>query len=506
MCSNDAKMYSNKKRGYSKFCGKACQSLSDAERRIGSQHITKDFWYQARIVDKKTIKQICKETGLSEPLVTRYLRKFDLVSADERRPDNTTNEILVSSGKLYDLYHTKYLKVREIAELINSSSATVSRWLQYHNIDKRESNSYDRAIKTQSGGEKEVYDFIKSIYDGPIEQSNKQLLGTWEIDMYLPEKNFALEYNGLYVHCYKPHGKTPAYIKDKTYHVIKTNKCEEQDIQLFHLYEDEWKNKRPLVESMIRSRLGLNEHKIYARQCTIREIDLETKNTFLNQNHMQGQDSSSIKLGLYHNETLVAIMTFIKQKFGKDCDWELNRFATLSNHTVIGGFSKLLKYATNNHVSGVIISYADRRYSQGNVYEKNGFVLKRVSDPGYYYLPKACDKRLNRLQGTKQNLEKLGGVGNTEFEMATSIGWKRIYDCGVKTYVYTTDRKAIVATVPYKPITFTDKWVITTPGNEQIRIVNLTKFCREHSLDPSNMMSVSKCKAESHKGYKCEKL
>ena len=167
------------------------------------------------------------------------------------------------------------------------------------------------------------------------------------------------------------------------------------------------------------SKLGLSE-RIYARSCKIYEINNEEKKKFLNENHIQGKDSSTIYYGLKHDDKIVAVMTFCKSRYNKNYDWELSRFACAKNLTVVGGFSKLLKYFRIKH-SGTIISYADRCLSEGNVYSKNGFKLIKINAPGARYVNlKISQKRLHRSNvRNKQNKDD----------------YRIIWDCGILTYV-----------------------------------------------------------------------
>lgn len=45
-------------------------------------------------------------------------------------------------------------------------------------------------------------------------------------------------------------------------------------------------------------------------------------------------------------------------------------------------------------------------------------------------------------------------------------------------------------------------WDIETPDGDVLRIYNLAKFCKEHSLSTGNMCNVFKGKLSHHKGYK----
>lgn len=77
-------------------------------------------------------------------------------------------------------------------------------------------------------------------------------------------------------------------------------------------------------------------------------------------------------------------MTFGKSRFNKKYDWELLRYCTLSNFNIIGGASKLLSYFKKNY-GGSIITYADKRWSAGNLYKQLGFTQLKDSPPAYWY-------------------------------------------------------------------------------------------------------------------------
>ena len=105
--------------------------------------------------------------------------------------------------------------------------------------------------------------------------------------------------------------------------------------------------------------------KIYGRNIVIKEINNSQKREFLDKYHIQGSDSSTIKLGGFAGDELVAVMTFSKlreslgSKHRVAGEFELSRFATSAN--VIGGFSKMLKYAITNYNITYIKTFADLR-------------------------------------------------------------------------------------------------------------------------------------------------
>jgi predicted transcriptional regulator len=423
VCAID-KTYTEK--GFRLYANSDCSRKS---KTISSQSKNKledyEWIYDQRIVQKKSIEQIAQELSISTIPVVKYLKKHQIHNLiDSRRRNSYSVNILSDKNKLKEMYDSG-LTCENISEKLGITKSTVSRWLNIYEIDTRPPNSYERKIKKISKEENTLYEYIKSIYNGNVIQSNRSVLNGKELDIYIPDCGLAIEYNGLYSHQYRPSEIKECLIKGKSYHLQKTSMCEEKEIQLLQFYSDEWLLKENIVKSVISSKLNLNE-KIYARKCKKVIVDTYTKNEFLNQNHMQGEDKSKIKIGLTYDDELVCLMTFCKSRFNKDYEWELSRFSNKMGINVIGGFSRLLSWFREDY-EGNIVSYADRRYSNGNVYRKNGFDIVRVNGPSYYYVDKNCNKRYNRMMFQKK---LIGAYDCTEYEKAREMGYNKIYDCG----------------------------------------------------------------------------
>jgi uncharacterized alkaline shock family protein YloU len=265
--------------------------------------------------------------------------------------------------------------------------------------------------------EKELFLFIKSIYKDGVIKSYRDGL---EIDIYLPNLKIGFEFNGLYWHSEK--------YKEKDYHIKKTKYFEEKGIRIIHIWEDDWDFKRKILESQIKNWIGLIDNKIFARKCEVIEINnSKISSEFLEINHIQGKVNSSLKLGLYYNGDLISLMTFDhfegRNKISND-EWNINRFCNKLGFTVIGGASKLLKHFIVNYNPKRIISYADRDWSKGELYEKLGFQKISQGKPDYKYI--IGNKRKNKSKFRKSNLPT--ELSEANYMKKSHID--KIWDCG----------------------------------------------------------------------------
>jgi hypothetical protein len=256
-------------------------------------------------------------------------------------------------------------------------------------------------------------------------QGDWSILKTHELDIYIPSKKIAIEFNGIYWHSER-NGK------HKDYHLNKTEACEKKGIQLIHVFESEWYFQKEILQSLINAKLGIFEKRIYARNCNIEQISKKEKNIFLEKNHLQGNDKSSIHIGLFYNNALVAVMTFGNSRYNKKYEYEMHRFCTKIGHQIIGGASKLWSYFVKHHDPNSVITYADRRYSDGTFYEKIGFEKIQTSKPNYFIIANGkLQSRLNwqkhlLIKKLKNNYDK----NLTEWENIQLSGYDRIWDCG----------------------------------------------------------------------------
>lgn len=284
---------------------------------------------------------------------------------------------------------------------------------------------------------KPEYDLIDIIESCGIHciHGDRKLLDGKELDIYIPSKNIAIEYDGLFWHSIN-NGTAPDY------HVSKTNTCESKGIHLIHVFEDEWLLKKNIVISRIKNILGIYDHIIYARCCEIRKIEDNSYIEFLNDNHLQNSIISSISYGLYYNDELVSVMTFgpYRRSLGKkkvDDEYEMYRFCNKLGYHIPGGASKLFKHFIDDYKPKKVISYCDRRWSVGNLYNKLGFTFVKNTQPNYWYIRGIT--RENRFKYRKSQLPILLEKFNPEFTEQQNMldnGFDIMYDCGSKLFIY----------------------------------------------------------------------
>ena len=294
-----------------------------------------------------------------------------------------------------------------------------------------------------SKDEAELLSYIRDNLGIECDKTRALLGNGKELDIYIPSKNVAIEYNGC-----KWHTEWFGH-KAKYGHIEKTLQCESKGIQLLQIFEDEYNYHKEIVLKKIEHILHISRdcEKIPARKCEIRNIEFDEASKFLNKNHIQGEAFASVYLGAFYNNRLVAVMTF-KLLENETDNYELNRFASDINCICQGIGGKLFKHFVRTKNPSYIVSFADRRWSihtNDNLYVKLGFKFDGYTNPNYTYYNEKVDryKRYHKFGFRKQLLNKKYGfsMDMTETEMVQSLGFDRIWDCGLIKYTWGTKPK-----------------------------------------------------------------
>ncbi len=110
-----------------------------------------------------------------------------------------------------------------------------------------------------SSQEKEIYEYIKTIYDGTILKDIRKLLNGKELDIYLPDLNLAFEVNGDFWHLnpkiydenYEYKGRTVE--SEKQRREEKTKLAKSKGIELIHIWQYDWTNNQDSVKNVIKN-------------------------------------------------------------------------------------------------------------------------------------------------------------------------------------------------------------------------------------------------------------
>lgn len=278
-----------------------------------------------------------------------------------------------------------------------------------------------------SQGEQAINDFLVS-HGLIVKQSERGLLKGMELDIYVPEKNIAIEYNGLYWHSEKAG-------KDKTYHYNKWLAAKNAGIQLIQIWEDEWNSNPEQVKSMLLHKLGISsEDKVFARKTFVKPLEKKVVEMFLEQYHIQGFASGSYYLGLFekNSEALVSVVVLKKEA---NNTLNIIRYATSKN--VVGGFTKLIAFAEKTYSPSRFITFSDHCVSDGGLYANNGFIADKELRPDYRYVVRGERKHKfgYRLKRFRNDPELQYVEGMTETQLAALNNLYRIWDAGKTRWV-----------------------------------------------------------------------
>ena len=435
-CENEVE-FLNFSKGYQKFCSYSCvhrnRKLDEIHKKKISESLKSSHRDHSHVKSsnfRRRMSKLMKEKWERGDFQGRRCGKEKRALTCEKKFGVKTNLILFNEEQ------RKKARISRIenGNMCDDRNVDTSQWEQMEKweiIDKFKLSRFtvnkiieEKGIRVKpprkSKFQAEVENFVISIWNGDIIFNDRKILpNRHELDIFIPGKSFAIECNGLFHHSFE-NGK------DRNYHLWKTEECESRGIDLIHIFEDDWKFNREICESIIKSRLGIFEKRIHARKCEFSEISKEEAREFLNQNHIQGGSCSINKaFGLFFNDQLVSTMTFgIHHR--NNSQIVLNRFASLLNHQIIGGASKLFKN------SGVkeCISWSDRSIFNGNVYRRIGFKLDKILPPDHSYFSKEFPFRQNKQRFTKTKLKDQILPGETESQHMRRLGFFKIFDCG----------------------------------------------------------------------------
>ena len=438
-CFKNKAGFKSYKKGFSKYCSMSCSTAAMSNRNTKTNAIR----------NKKESKKRHEA----------YLAKMEMAAIEYKEDDFLTIDCL---SKKYNIPKTRLRKyLSDLGLTSKNRSAAIRIFTQkeaFKNIDAALSNKSWVNEKISEGWNSKnfadtlgcsknyVVSFLRDKMNSPLKSGNsssyeidlvnhienfgiqvdrntRKVISPMELDIFIESKHLAIEVNGIYWHNFNKKA-------DKNYHANKTNECLNNGIHLLHFFDYELDHKKDLVLSIINTKLGLNK-KIYARECKVLEISSKEYMNFCEQNHLQGGVNASIKYGLFYKNELVSVMSFGKSRFNKLYEYELLRFCSKLNFTIIGGASKLFKKFISDKKPKSVISYCQKRLFDGTLYENLGFTKERETPPNYFWVnPKG--HILSRYKTQKHMLNS----SMSEKEYMTSNGYYQIFDSGQTVFTW----------------------------------------------------------------------
>ncbi len=370
---------------------------------------------------------ICPKHGKFEQLLHNHLRGRGCPKCNNE-PKYTTNEWILKAKKVHgNKYFYGY------AEYLGSKEFVTIDCIEHGLFYQRANNHLNGQGcpkcshgNISSKAENEIISFLQN-YINEIEQTNKFIISPKTIDIYIPSKKVAIEFNGTYWHS--------EIYRNKDYHYQKSLECSNKNIRLIHVWEWMWNDERKqkILKNIILSACGLIEHKIYARKCKSEIIDLHTCSKeqkqeiidFFNNNNINGYRGAKYCCLLRHNEEIVHSFTFGYPFQGNNkYEYELIRGASKLGYSIIGGSSKLWSLFIKEINPESVVYYVDYNYFDGKS-------LKYLKPEFKYISHSLSFWNYNKQTGEVKNRQPMRNK-----ELTNNLNIFKIYGAGTKTYVY----------------------------------------------------------------------
>ena len=279
-----------------------------------------------------------------------------------------------------------------------------------------------------SKAEHEIFAHLTNLGLNAIQSDRKTLKGK-ELDIYLPDNKFAIEFNGLYYHTEQGRGsKTQETVRTPNSHYDKWLACKKLGIQLIQIWEDDWKRNKEGILKSIEYKLGINSlSRIYARETKVVKVSTKQAKEFLAENHIQGFAAGSYYIALQDKSQATQAIMVLKRDQNS---LNIIRYATKSQ--VVGGFTKLLKHAEKTYQPDSFYTFSDHTISDGSLYANNGFSASKELPADYMYVVNGERKHKfgYRLKRFKNDPDLLWQENLTERELAILNHLPRVWDAG----------------------------------------------------------------------------
>ena len=377
------------------------------------------------VIKSKIVKSNRKNLGVDYPMQSKEVMDKSRVTSLEKYGTEYPNQSDIVKSKI-DASTLEHYGVNRVCKLDEFKKKVVDTNRERYGVDytcliysgklKGNDSSYNRS-------------FAELLDSNNITYEREFLLQKYSYDFKVGDTLIEINPTATHNTRFSPYGDKS--VKDKYYHRDKSELARDSGYNVIHVFD--WDDTDKV--------LNLLKHRdtVYARNCDVRVVNDIDTNKYLDMYHLQGTcRGQKIRLGLYHNNQLVSLMTFGKSRFNKNCEYELLRYC--SHYNVVGGAEKLFKYFVDNYKPNSIVSYCDTSKFSGKVYDALGFKYIKTNSPRkHWYSLK--EKRhitdgLLLSQGYDRLFKENHGKGTSNEELILSRGYLPVYDCGQATYIW----------------------------------------------------------------------
>lgn len=269
----------------------------------------------------------------------------------------------------------------------------------------------------ESFAQLELFEFVRALA-GDAVLSERSIIAPKEIDVYVPSKRFGIEFDGLYWHSEKYANHLSAD--------SKVSACDAANVSLLRVFEDEWRNKRHIVESIIKHRLHVFDRSVGARKCNVEALDRRVRKDFIDRCHIDGDVRAVASWGLINEGNIVAVLS-IRIPFHRSLTQyaEVARYCVASGLSVPGALSRLSKVAlawAKEHGKVGLMTYVDRRIGNAKGYVASGFKVIRETKQRFWWTD-----YVNRYDRFSIRADSKSGI--TQEDAAASAGVVKIWGC-----------------------------------------------------------------------------
>lgn len=202
-------------------------------KKLAERGVTEESLTELYLNQNMSLQQLAKHFSVTKTNIRKWLNRFNIPPKSQEQRDE------IRLQNFDDLYNDS----ERVAEIVQKTQTT---------IRERYGNKWYRT--NASKGETELADSLAEMFPEYILNRGDYSVihkggsgGALQLDVYFPELNIAIEYNGDYWHDRELYEKDlendTAFSREK----MKDNLCKDKGIVLYHVWESDWKQNRTLV-------------------------------------------------------------------------------------------------------------------------------------------------------------------------------------------------------------------------------------------------------------------